>query len=960
VSSFGGLKIKNAKAILCPIATINNGCGVNTKPQIKKNTTDPDLLLQLQNGSKAEREEWLSIYKNISLGHLNDIKSSYIDNEIPTSMSPLDPNNADYNNVLVYYYVDAIYKNIETYFMGPTSKIWDDTVKEMVKSDAYYVISDVSKNTTRNRRIYEYTELNKLVPKNRSSVSGISYIDLSKVDSKIKEQIISIETSVWDGGSAWNPSNWGQAQGTLTQEEVNAGGAISDPEGVIDYGFTLKLNIPAIKIDTTTGTNIQNNDNPNAAGINKQSTPCNADALLDVITSSNCSVTAYIVNSIISGIAQMFGIVLGWISALFNWIFDMSVLNFKDWVQNSHAVEIYKTIILAAIASLMLPLVFYLIIMMLIENDTKKIEKVLPKILFTALFIYFSFGIAGWLVDQSNIVTIYTYRAIHGGNTSQNLGDVIQCTLGIGTGCEFNKNIGSSAGIQNAAKASMGDWGTVAYTFGQLVINLVGLYVVFQAMMLIFLRSIILLLCLIFSPIMVLPDDLPGKFGDVLKKYKGMVMTNFINNLLLAPIFMFMMMIAIRIGNISGDLIKTNSELDAATVDNPGFLAGIIKTIVVVVVMQLAITVAKNLSGEVGGTISGAVSSFTGGVASGATKAFNRIRGNRQINTTSNAGNGNAAENPWQNNNTQNRRPIPLQTAQSSVIAPTGQQSVQNQALGNNFAAASSKINTANQSIINSLPDTKRRSLAGYQTISNQRNKSAANRNSVQQKATQNNRSVAAQTQVNNDRVQRKLSENKTKVQNDNLKKYAGASSNIKTGQITKRGADGKFQTMSTELKTESRDQMTNKVSSQNKLREQAKKNQNRGGGDSSAPELSNSTVTGHPPTLNLSGKGGAQQQIPLSNSQNNNSSQRIDRSKIDSTRKILDNKTASGSALPSMAKFNDQGTTALREKLRANNGELAKKFINMSQKDQEALKLSTTIQAAAKRIREMKKNGAK
>jgi hypothetical protein len=352
--------------------------------------------------------------------------------------------------------------------------------------------------------------------------------------------------------------------------------------------------------------------------------------------------------------------------------------------------------------------------------------------------------------------------------------------------------------------------------------------------------------------------------------------------------------------------------------------------------MQLAITVAKNLSGEVGGTISGAVSSFTGGVVSGATKAFNRIRGNRQINTTSNTGSGNAAENPWQNNNTQNRRPIPLQTTQSSVITPTSR---------NGGGPA---------------PDTQRRSLSGYQAISNQRNKSAANRNSVQQKATQNNRSVATQTQVNNDRIQRKLSENKTKVQNYNLKKYAGASSNIRTRQITKRDADGKFQTMSTELKTESRNQMTNKVSGQNKLREQAKKNQNKGGGNSSAPELSNSTVTGKPPTLNLSGKGWAQQQIPLSNSQNNNSSQRIDRSKIDSTRKILDNKTASGSALPSLAKFNDQGTTALREKLRANNGELAKKFINMSQKDQEALKLSTTIQAAAKRIREMKKNGAK
>lgn len=573
---------------------------------------------------------------------------------------------------------------------------------------------------------------------------------------------------------------------------------------------------------------------PSQVGTEPIKPSCTGKGFWGAMNSDDCSVAAYIVNSIIMGVAQLFGIILGWIGALFNWIFDFSILNFHSWVENSKAVDIYKTVILAFIASLMLPLVFYLIMRMLIDkidNDSSKMEKLLPKVLITALFIYFSFGIAGWLVDQSNIVTIYTYRSIHGGDTSQNLGDVIQRTLGI--------NKSDSGNIQNTAKDSMGDWSTVAYTFGQLIINIVGLYVIFQAMILIFARSIVLLLCLIFSPIMVLPDGLPGKIGEIITKYRGTVMTYFTNNLLLAPIFMFLMMLAIRIGNISGDLIKTNSELDAATAGQPGFLAGIIKTIIVVVVMQLAITVAKNLSGEVGGTISGAVSSFTGGVVSGATKAFNRIRGNRQINTTSNTGSGNAAENPWQNNNTQNRRPIPLQTAQSSVIAPTGQKpSIQ--------------------------PDTKRRSLAGYQAISNQRNKSAANRNSVQQKATQNNRSVAAQTQVNNDRIQRKLSENKAKVQKENLKKYTGTSSNIKTGQITKRGADGKFQTISTELKTESKNQMTNKVSSENKLRDQAKNNKNKGGGNSGTPELSNSTVTGNPPTLNLSGAGGARQQIPL------------------------------------------------------------------------------------------------
>jgi hypothetical protein len=156
----------------------------------------------------------------------------------------------------------------------------------------------------------------------------------------------------------------------------------------------------------------------------------------------------------------------------------------------------------------------------------------------------------------------------------------------------------------------MWEWSSVSYTFGQLLINLVGLYILFQAMILIFARSIVFLLCLIFSPIMVLPDGLPGKIGEIITKYRGIVMTHFTNNLLLAPIFMFLMMLAIRIGKISENLIPDTSNLDAQTAGHPGFLGGMIKTIIVIVVMQLAITVAKNLSGEVGSTISGAISNF--------------------------------------------------------------------------------------------------------------------------------------------------------------------------------------------------------------------------------------------------------------------------------------------------------------------------------------------------------------
>ncbi|MFO0743930.1 MAG: hypothetical protein U0469_02680 [Candidatus Paceibacterota bacterium] len=631
---------------------------------------------------------------------------------------------------------------------------------------------DVSDTLHRAVRLYNYIQVTKFL----NATSSL----YTMMDPEIRKEAEGIQKFTHDGGNL----NWSRAERALTDEEINSKTVYADRNG---YGLSSNEKIDLNTIvkftditDDSVGSTLPDQPRGIQAEFNNK---CQTKILWgvgtnNVIDNPNCSLAAYVVNGMFKLIASTIGIVLGWLGTLFNWIFDMSVLNFKDWVQNSHAVEIYKTIILAAIASLMLPLVFYLIIMMLIENDTKKIEKVLPKILFTALFIYFSFGIAGWLVDQSNIVTIYTYRAIHGGDTSQNFGDVISNTLGISAG-DNQKTIDNIK--------YLGDWSTVAYTFGQICVNVLGLYVLFQAMILIFSRSIVLLLCLIFSPIMVLPDDLPGKFGDVLKKYKGMVMTNFINNLLLAPIFMFMMMIAIRIGNISGDLIKTNSELDAATVDNPGFLAGIIKTIVVVVVMQLAITVAKNLSGEVGGTISGAVSSFTGGVASGATKAFNRIRGNRQINTTSNTGSGNATENPWQNNNTQNRRPIPLQTAQSSVIAPTGQKpSIQNQNIANSFDT----INAANREKFGDSLENKKRTkqewrssqikmMTGKEPTKKPENlninsyKPYKDRTQIESQEDKAKRKGVSVSEINSDeqkRIQRNLARSQAKIGNENNK----------------------------------------------------------------------------------------------------------------------------------------------------------------------------------------------
>ncbi|MEI6352991.1 MAG: hypothetical protein WCO35_03615 [Candidatus Nomurabacteria bacterium] len=455
------------------------------------------------------------------------------------------------------------------------------------------------------RRVYVYKELKKLL------TTGSTTIDITKVNQNLKDAIKKISDTAYSGGS-WNLS---KAERQLESGEINppdkynAYGAANYSGNLFLFGEREKNTVATSTPSTPTTNKIQDGK-----------TSCTTDVFWamtgdTIMNQSSCSVTAYLTNSILKGIAQLFGIVLGWMGALFGWVFDMSVMHFHEWIDNSGAITIYKTVILAFITSLILPLVFYLVIRMLIDGDSTNMEKILPKVLLTALFVYFSFGITGWLVDQSNIITIYIYRSISTSGGSQNLGDAMTGTLGL--------SAASTHKLENIKY--LGDWSTVPFTFGQIAINAMGLYILFQAMIIFFVRSVVLLLCLIFSPLMVLPDfNLSGGKGELgkiesfLSEWRGKLITYFSNNLLLAPVFMFLMMIAIQIGGASGKLIKSTPALDAVTPGNPSFLSGLITTIIVIAVMQVAITVAQNLSGDLGKAVGAKVSSFVGGVTSGA------------------------------------------------------------------------------------------------------------------------------------------------------------------------------------------------------------------------------------------------------------------------------------------------------------------------------------------------------
>lgn len=321
-----------------------------------------------------------------------------------------------------------------------------------------------------------------------------------------------------------------------------------------------------------------------------------------IVNTQSCSIVAYLINMLVDGINQMLNIFVSWAGVLFDWIMEIGVYGFSDWVTNSGAYDIWRKIILALVTSLLLPLIFYLIIRMLIDNDTSNIEKVLPKILFTALFVYFSFTIVGWIIDQSNILTIYTYRSMTGGGT-QPISDILEKVLAPTTSALDN--------------LSMGDWSSTPLYLLQVIISSVSLMVIFQGAILIFARTVTLLLAMIFSPLMLMPVGI----HSLIDKYRDMVIKYFSNGVLLGPIFMFLLLLGIQVGDVAGNIVGTNSAdvLNSAAGAGSGVLSAAITSVLVIIVLQLAITVAKNLSGELGTLLSQKVSAFTGGLALGGT-----------------------------------------------------------------------------------------------------------------------------------------------------------------------------------------------------------------------------------------------------------------------------------------------------------------------------------------------------
>lgn len=280
-------------------------------------------------------------------------------------------------------------------------------------------------------------------------------------------------------------------------------------------------------------------------------------------------------------------------------------------MRNSGAYFIYQKVILALIVSLILPFVFYIILRSLIDNNLDKMKNILPRLLLTALFVYFSFTVAGMIIDQSNIFSLKVASTLN--RSGQPLSDMINRII-LQNDPSVNFSDASNAPPQSSSGTTLywGNPSTIPVYIIQVVITGAAIIVFFQAATLIFARALVLLLCLIFSPIMLLPSGINKKIDE----YREKIITNFTNNVILAPIFLLLVLIAIKIGQVGRSLIDQAGSIQTTGIDG-AMIGSALSGVISVAVLMLAIKFAKQLSGDIGNNISGRISAFTGKLALG-------------------------------------------------------------------------------------------------------------------------------------------------------------------------------------------------------------------------------------------------------------------------------------------------------------------------------------------------------
>lgn len=344
---------------------------------------------------------------------------------------------------------------------------------------------------------------------------------------------------------------------------------------------------------------------------------CKKESMFDV-GYGVCTAVWYITQAVVGASALLAGMFIN----IFAYAIDWGILNMKDKfdltanILDGLASQNLIFVMWKIVRDIVNVLVFFSAIYIGIRRilgDEGDFVKNITRVLMFAFFVNFSYPISKFLIDISNASSLFVYNSIIDPSAAgTTLSGQILASLGFG----FLSSLFMEGKIDTSNTfTSSSSWTSMILIF---ILSLIMIFVFLFLSVMVFVRGLVLIFCVIFSPLM-FANGFLGFVNDFQKKWAD----NFFGNLVFAPVMMVGLYIIMNI------LLSTSANSGA--ISTTGDMSSLGRLIMAIIGFILVYLLAKTTSGSVGSALgSVAMKTFSttgmflgGGVlAGGAVKAL--------------------------------------------------------------------------------------------------------------------------------------------------------------------------------------------------------------------------------------------------------------------------------------------------------------------------------------------------
>lgn len=316
-------------------------------------------------------------------------------------------------------------------------------------------------------------------------------------------------------------------------------------------------------------------------------------------------------SAVLNGVKWLGGALLEWSATLLDYTLKISVFN--NIIDQFYQGLVIGWTVIRDFANLAFIFVLVYIGVQTMLDIGSSGKQLLAKVIIVALLVNFSFFMTRFVIDISNIFAyaIYSSIAPPDGNGDSDLGGVIRDLLEIPSQMQ-QIDVGTMAGDGNLK------WRPLLILTVQIVFIFIAVWVFFQAALLIFVRIIAFTFLIVISPAAFVAYILPGT-----RKYFNEWLELLTHQALVAPIFLFLLFVVIKIMSASNSLPyspNATNQFLFSFILNAGLLIAALK-------------ITKRYAGEFGSkatNIGNAVAGFalgaaTGGVAFAGRQSIGRL-----------------------------------------------------------------------------------------------------------------------------------------------------------------------------------------------------------------------------------------------------------------------------------------------------------------------------------------------